>query len=338
MFKGSIVITSINKPTEAIIQYAEICKELDYKLIIVGDKKTPNESYDGQTNLKYLSLEEQLDNYGEFALKLPINHYCRKNIGYLEALRYSKEVIVDTDDDNLPYDNYKNFINKYTKGITSTDVIGKDEWINIYKHFTDKNIWPRGNPLSASQIVGEFLGCTEKEFKVIQGLADADPDVDAIYRLLNPEDKTYFRSNYHIALDKLTWCSFNSQNTIFKGDFIKYMYLPCHVSFRMTDIWRSFIVQLMLWKNNTNLLFTSPSVYQERNEHNLQKDFEQEIIGYRSNEYIGKLLLNHLDKNKQLSNEDFYLEAWKVLKDNNYITSIELELIVLWMNEIDRYV
>lgn len=116
------------------------------------------------------------------------------------------------------------------------------------------------------------------------------------------------------------------------------MYLPCHVSFRMTDIWRSFIVQLMLWKNNTNLLFTSPSVYQERNEHNLQKDFEQEIIGYRSNEYIGKLLLNHLDKNKQLSNEDFYLEAWKVLKDNNYITSIELELIVLWMNEIDRYV
>ena len=47
----------------------------------------------------------------------------------------------------------------------------------------------------------------------------------------------------------------------------------------MTDIWRSFVVQRILWENEWRLSFHSLTAYQERNAPSLMRDFEDEISG-----------------------------------------------------------
>src|SRR5690349_6162007 len=68
------------------------------------------------------------------------------------------------------------------------------------------------------------------------------------------------------------------------------MYLPSRVSFRMTDIWRSFVAQRCLWAAGRSLVLHGAEVWQDRNPHRLMRDFEQEVPGYLHNERIGELL------------------------------------------------
>jgi hypothetical protein len=60
----------------------------------------------------------------------------------------------------------------------------------------------------------------------------------------------------------------------------------------MTDIWRSFVAQRCLWEMESAVCFTEATVYQERNDHDLHKDFEDEVPGYLKNNRIRRLLEN----------------------------------------------
>jgi hypothetical protein len=61
--------------------------------------------------------------------------------------------------------------------------------VNVYSHFGQPTVWPRGFPLR--MIVGALPPAEEQKktkpqrrlIPVQQGLADYDPDVDAIFRL-----------------------------------------------------------------------------------------------------------------------------------------------------------
>ena len=58
----------------------------------------------------------------------------------------------------------------------------------------------------------------------------------------------------------------------------------------MTDIWRSFIAQRCIWEIGGGILFHAADVIQERNVHNLMRDFADEIPGYLQNDKIVKVL------------------------------------------------
>ena len=64
----------------------------------------------------------------------------------------------------------------------------------------------------------------------------ADPDVDAVYRLTRKTPLFFDRAAEPVVLASDTWTPFNSQNTLFYREAFPLLYLPCHVSFRMTDI------------------------------------------------------------------------------------------------------
>ena len=106
-FKISIVITSINKPTKAIKKIRDkIVKLVNWNLVVVADLKSPKK-YNIKT-IKYLSIRKQKNSPFKLAKMLPFNSYSRKNIGYLESIKNNSAVIIDTDDDNLPYGNFFN--------------------------------------------------------------------------------------------------------------------------------------------------------------------------------------------------------------------------------------
>ena len=321
-----IVVTTINGPTKAIQKISEIVASDGWRCIVIGDKKTPiGWSAPG---IDYLSYEDQLGMFGDLAALLPINHYCRKNLGYLYAIRKGAEAILETDDDNIPDECFGKDIAAEVNG----EAVGGVKWVNIYKHFTQRLIWPRGNPLDTIHDSGEVTRSRLARAPLQQFLADGDPDVDAVYRLLFKES-LHFDKREPLFLNEGTWCSFNSQNTLFLKEVFPLLYLPCYVSFRMTDIWRSFVAQLGLWSAGNQLVFRSATVVQERNEHNLMRDFADEVDGYLNNDRIINCLTALLDSNRGLPLQDVVRAAWVALRDMGILKDIELKIYDAWVAE-----
>ena len=285
--KKTLIITSIASSKNPILKkYAKISLKENVNFIIIGDKKSPSNFLLKGAN--YFSLNKQRSLNFNLSKILPVNHYARKNLGYLIAMQNNSESIVETDDDNIPL---KEFFSKKKIIKKKTYVSKKAGWINVYKFFTKKHIWPRGFALEK---INEPLSKKLKYSKIIcpiqQGLADENPDVDAIYRLTRSLP-IKFKSPKNIALGNGSFCPFNSQNTEWLREAYPLMYLPSYCSFRMTDIWRSFIAQRVAWTCGWNILFHSSTVIQKRNPHNLMHDFEAEISGYKNNYNIMKNLI-----------------------------------------------
>ncbi|HKZ81780.1 MAG TPA: STELLO glycosyltransferase family protein [Pyrinomonadaceae bacterium] len=282
--KVAVVVTSINEPTPALQKLAAGCSKHGYELIVVGDEGSPEFKLDG---CRYYGLNEQRELGFRLGELCPTNHYVRKNIGYLQAIRGGATIILETDDDNIPYEDFWTARERrqYVRALTEAG------WVNIYSYFSDVNVWPRGLPLEhvGGPMPGfEVLNRQLVDCPIQQALSDSDPDVDAIYRLTLPLPLSFNRTR-RIALTTGTWSPFNSQNTAWWADAFLLLYLPS-CSFRMTDIWRSFIAQRIAWTNNWGILFQGPTGEQHRNEHNLMSDFEDELPGYLHNGAIGKIL------------------------------------------------
>jgi hypothetical protein len=275
-----IVITSINHPTEAIRRLADVSK--GWTLLVVGDRKTPKDWH--CEGVRYLGIEEQTQLGFALGREAPFNHYARKNLGYLYAIQNGAELLMETDDDNYPYDWYPGDVSNPVGG----RLVAKGGWENVYTHFTNSRIWPRGFPL---ELVNESLRRksdlgerSEYNCVIQQFLANENPDVDAVFRLTN-EVMEHFEGE-DVVLGPGTWCPFNSQNTLWQPAAFVCLYLPFTASFRMTDIWRSFAAQVCVQSLRGNIAFRQASMFQRRNEHNLIRDFADEISGYLNNHAI----------------------------------------------------
>lgn len=277
--KYAIVITSINYPTRAVTEIARDAGRLDARFVIVGDSKSPPDF--AQPGAAYLDLDAQARTGFRYAVEAPAQHYARKNVGYLHAIAAGATVLIETDDDNIPHPEFW----KPRSARVSARVISQPAWTNVYRYFHDGLVWPRGLPLDqVNAPLPEPISAQDVYCPIQQGLADDNPDVDAIYRLLLPIP---FRFNEAPALAlRGAWCPFNSQNTTWWPDAFPLLYLPYHCSFRMTDIWRSFVAQRIAYANGWGVLFHAATVFQERNVHDLMRDFAEEVPGYLHNTAI----------------------------------------------------
>jgi len=325
--KKNIVITSIFKPTEAIFAFSKL---ENYKLIVVGDKKTPNDWH--CKNVDYISVDEQTNLNFDLIKVLPYNHYCRKMIGYLKAIKNGAEYIVDTDDDNIPKDrwSFPNFDEKFDS------ISGDKGFVNIYQLYTNQKIWPRGLPLRLINTEFELeKNISKKECKVgiWQGLADDDPDVDAIYRLTS-DVSCYFDQRNPVVLGKGTISPFNTQNTIIRRELFALMYLPTYVTFRFTDILRGFVAQPIMWLYDYQLGFIDATVVQKRNPHDYMKDFISEIPMYENCEKVIELVSKAISKNNSI--EVNLYKAYEALLAKNIVCEKELITLKAWLSDLEQ--
>ena len=325
--KTALVITTINKPNKNINSFSLNSKKKNWDFIIIGDKKSPKKfkiSYG-----KYLDIKKQLQLNLKFAKVCPVNNYGRKNIGYLLAMK-DNNVIVETDDDNFPKKNFFSHkqINHLSKKIKN---IG---WVNIYDLFLKKKefIWPRGLPLdeldNKIQIENKK---TNNQFLLQQGVCEKNPDVDAIYRLINENINVKFKNN-KVNLGK-SLSTFNSQNTIWFEEIFPLMYLPVTCTMRCTDIWRSLVALRIMKLNNKNILFFGTTMIQNRNDHDIIADFIDEVPMYQENKFI----YNELKKLKLKKGNKFYLKnlylCYKKLVDIKIVSKKELIYLKTWIDD-----
>lgn len=323
----SIVITSIFKPTEAIIRFSQL---KGYKLVVVGDIKTPEDWR--CNNVDYIPVSQQKRMNFKLASMLPFNHYCRKMIGYLKAIQEGAECIIDTDDDNIPKNNYS---------FPSLDgkfdcIFDNQGFINIYQLYTTQKIWPRGMPL---KFVGKnfnletHLNVQECKIGIWQGLADKDPDVDAVYRLTN-NSLCFFNERNPVAIGKGSISPFNTQNTMIRKELFALMYLPTYVTFRFTDILRGLIAQPIMWLYGYQLGFINATVVQERNPHDYMKDFLLEIPMYQHCEKVIEIVSTAISTGKSIENNIY--NAYESLLASNIVCDKELKSIEAWLNDLEN--
>jgi hypothetical protein len=330
------VITTIQQPTAAVRALQSRLAEDDVHfgddyIIVVGDKKGP--AHFALPHTRFLSLDDQLRSNFKLAPLLPTGHYTRKNLGYLEAFARNSAAIYETDDDNAPANNWFLKTNPVNARAVCTD-----RWFNVYRCFTKEITWPRGFPLAhAHQAAPYSLETTQSVDSPIQQLlCNIAPDMDAVWRLAIANEPFTFHplAQDSIYLPPGTWSPFNSQATWWFREAFPLMYLPSTCTFRMTDIWRSFIAQRCLWELNMGVTFHPPEVIQERNPHDLMKDFEDEIPGYLLNDRIAQILTALALKPGKQSIIDNLIHCYEALINAHILKSDELPLLRAWVDDI----
>lgn len=324
-----LIITSIaNHDHPVLKKYAEESPAHNVPFILVGDTKSPKEF--NLPGCDYYSVERQQALNFELAKTLPLKHYARKNLGYLIAMSKGAKIIIETDDDNLPFPDF--WINR--KKIVNAHLLSNRGWINVYVYFTDVYIWPRGFALDC--IKNNFPKLENQvtiECPIQQGLIDENPDVDAIYRLTSTLPVT-FEKGENIALGSDSVCPFNSQNTTWFEEAFPLLYLPSYCSFRMTDIWRSFVAQRIAWTCGWPVLFHQSTLWQQRNEHNLMTDFRDEISGYINNAQIYESLKELILKDGVENISDNMILCYQKLIELKLVDSAEMDLLKRWINDV----
>ena len=334
------IVTTINYPTEQLIKLANLTTINNGATIVIGDTKTAK---DWQlAGAEYFSINQQNSSepFNKFAKLLPENHYCRKNLGYLYGMQKKPQWIYESDDDNLVLDNSLKIPSLIAND--SDLILFNQDWVNIFDFTQISNsnnslnrIWPRGFPLELikkqDQKIAYLSELPHKKIltPIANGIVNGDPDVDAIYRLTNPLPISFHNLDRDLILFGKTWSPFNSQNTWWHESTYLLMYLPVTTTFRVTDILRSYVAQVIIDSLSMGIRFYGPSAFQERNFHKLIMDFEEEIPLY-----LNSIAMLETIK-KSIRNADDIFEAFYAaylsLHHNNYVKFSEMRVVESWI-------
>ncbi|QDT55841.1 hypothetical protein Pan44_38890 [Caulifigura coniformis] len=287
------VITTIQEPTDCVRKLAKRLPEAAGRLVVIGDKKGPKRFDGGSASewpVDFLDLAAQQAGPFKLGNALPVGHYARKNIGYLQAIASGASCVYETDDDNAPLPSWQPRTEQLSD-VVSVGEISPARWVNVYRYFSKENIWPRGLPLDEIRKgVPELIPVTSPvRAPIQQGLVDGSPDVDAIWRLVLDHAFEFDRGR-SVHLPPGNWCPFNTQSTWWWPTAFPLLYIPSYCSFRMCDIWKSFVAQRCLWALKLGVVFHASEVFQDRNMHDLTRDFNDEVPGYQLNRRITDML------------------------------------------------
>jgi hypothetical protein len=331
------VVTTITPPTLSIRILTDRLSLIGARLVIVGDRKGPERYELEYAAVDFLPLSKQQAGPFELGRLLPTDHYARKNVGYLHAIAAGVPLIYETDDDNAPSATWSLRQEEVADiRVVPSPTPGQPSWVNVYRYFSSENIWPRGLPLDSVSLPApepEFSGKGVRS-PIQQGLVDKAPDVDAIWRLT--QDRIFrFDLAPSICLQPGNWCPFNTQSTWWWPDAYPLLYIPSHCSFRMCDIWKSFVAQRCLWEMGYGVVFHAAEAVQERNVHNLMRDFEDEVPGYLGNRRLAEVLTRLALAPGKENAADNLVRCYEALQTAGFFPMDELTLVRAWITDFE---
>lgn len=328
-----VLITSIQAPTPSV----EAILSVGHRVTIVGDRKSPPpEAFARVQGLRFLGLDEQLAMPGTLARLLPENSYARKNLGTLTFAREGVPAFLETDDDNAPLPHWQaSLADQGTVGRVVTAPAGESPLaVNVCEFFGHPDIWPRGFPLREIHTPAPTAteGVCSASPWIVQGLANGEPDVDAIFRLVFPGQAVTFDDGLPVVLRAGAWCPFNSQNTLWRRPAFPLAYLPFTVAMRFTDILRGYVAQSCLRAAGQPMVFTRASVYQDRNPHDALSDFASELDSYLHAADIMEAL-SRLPLSGQIAPD--LLTCYRKLREMRIVEAAEVEGVTAWLEDLE---
>ncbi len=221
--------------------------------------------------------------------------------------------------------------------------------------------WPRGYPLdlikstyaSSNNAGGGFvvnkqmIAMPLEQVGVIQYLANHDPDVDAIYRLIQPLPLDFpLRGFSPLVLPLKTtpispniestrvYTPYNAQATLHLYSALWTLLLPVTVHGRVSDIWRSYFAQRLMsdLSQPLRLIFHPPVVVQYRNDHNYLADFDSEGPLYKESLKLVQQLDTWASCLPSLPGR--IEELWIMLYEHGYIAERDVLLLQAWLQSL----
>lgn len=104
---------------------------------------------------------------------------------------------------------------------------------------------------------------------------------------------------------------------------------------RFSDILRGIIAQPILWNFDYLVGFTQTTASHKRHEHDLMKDFYDEIPCYQNIKKVYDIVLKTLDEN--ITMEETLINCYKNLYNNGIVTQDEIEGVEVWVRDIIKY-
>jgi hypothetical protein len=277
----------------------------DVRFFVAMDKNTPKEAFDFCGKLENTRHYFYGDGDWKCSEIIGMGTLARRNIAFLEALKWGADVIYSWDNDNLPTDNnhflmigkvlswaaYRPPQNGYYTQFNGIKVTGlHDAWFDPGKLLIPATRH-RGIPRNKVDVGCEALPVTDAKIGVAAGLVIGDPDIDATTRMeLRPYvGGVHLLGQVGIVVDPHTWTVFNSQNTAVIRELIPAWFMMPGVG-RHDDIYASLIVQRVARERDYHVHFGPPITYQERNKHDLMKDMRAEIDGMENTWKLAQLL------------------------------------------------
>ncbi|XP_069130058.1 uncharacterized protein [Argopecten irradians] len=331
------VVTTIFSASKAVKNMALLSQ---WCVVIVADKKTPDEgTYISEMKLnqaniqriKYLSVTEQGALYPLLTDVIPLNHFGRKNIGYMYAIHHKAKYVWDFDDDNdgtVDLNDFKSPFSYVTDCASTTHLL-----VNPYPYFgvEETYTWPRGFPLQDIKnktTLPKLCNSSDAiQLGIVQSLANQQPDIDAIYRMSRDAPFNFRatrKSHKPFVVPGKKFAPLNAQATLWLTPTFPYIALPISVNGRVSDIWRSYIAQYFLHKENIRVAFSPPYVTQERNAHDSLRDFNAELDIYQKVKQLVHFISS--EQSPYLSIVDLY----KSLYMRNYLEELDIQFIEAW--------
>jgi len=362
------VITTINPPTEAVRRVVAMAGGT-WRVAVVGDTKTPDGAWEAYASsvsggrVVYLSIEAQRSMPFELANALPEAHYSRKNIGYLYAISRGATHIYDFDDDNVLKDIVLDAV-AASAGCAAPMVVPSSGHrvlrapaatalqpprANVYAYFGLPDAWPRGLPVEhlhdlSSPVTDEAPASVVRTVGIIQGLADVDPDVDAVWRVAHtaraPVIDEYFSGTAApLVVPRGTFAPFNSQNTLLGPAALWAAYLPVTTAFRVCDIWRGYWAQRLMWEEaagGLTVAFHPPNVEQRRNKHSYADDLVDEVALYADSQRLLELLAAWTGAGPGAGLADAGVRLMEEMAAHGFVHYEEIALARAWFRDLAR--
>jgi hypothetical protein len=304
--KVALITTTINVPTvleRYVIDWKRDSDE-DLEIIVAGDVQTPAETQEyveGVLDGTYIGIDTSNATRWRSHYVIGTRSIQRRNLALLHAISIGADVIITVDDDNLPSDHYvRRMLNRLGAKRQSLWT-SPNGWFNPGGLLSPPT-WARGFPIhERSTTPGAMLGVcgpgghrlvlgsthrpsvdpTDVDsVAVVNGLTTGDPDVDAFERLANQPWATHVMASQNMVLNTGTWAPINTQNTGFTREAAPLFQVMCGVG-RYDDILASYVARAVLDSFHMHVSYGHPTTHSVRNEHDLIKDLENELFGYR---------------------------------------------------------
>jgi hypothetical protein len=230
-------------------------------------------------NAEYYDVDRQKGLNYKCSEAIGWSSLSRRNIAFLEALRWGADIVYAWDNDNVNVDlNHFAHLSVLDRPFNGIKVTGDKGWFDpgqLLIPATRHRGFPYARPVSkhASPVVDARVG-------VAAGLVIGDPDIDATTRLeVRPDiGAVHILGSTGVVVECHTWTVFNSQNTAVIRELIPAWFMMPGVG-RHDDIYASLIVQRVARERNLHVHFGPPFTYQQRNKHDLVTDLRAELDG-----------------------------------------------------------
>ncbi|MCO5551393.1 hypothetical protein L7F22_004896 [Adiantum nelumboides] len=336
-----IVVAASGPPT---VEVLAMTKMQGWQVLAVGDSDTPS-NWDVRGAI-FLSIEQQAALKFRVLAHLPFTSHVRKSVGYLFAIQHGAKVIYDADEHasilghNLSYvfDVALPESHSKTNSLLQFVSLPNRTVINPYIHFGQHSVWPRGLPLdSVSSINSEiYYDSVSSGRQWIQhGLSNGLPDVDSVFYFTRKGVQELIDIKFDsrappVVLPQGTMAPFSHINTLFHHSAFWALMLPISVNPQVSDIFRSFWAQRILWEIGGYLAVYPPSTH--RTDAKMAFSFEEEKELHESVDRLINLLIGWTSKKSTFFMR--ILELSHALAEAGLWAAQDVDFTAAWLQDL----